>query len=78
MIYFGSAKIIIAQHGAALANLIFAKPNTMVLEIVPKDHQIYFSYFSELAKILGLRYRVSIQKHSHANVDINDVISKLF
>jgi hypothetical protein len=34
---FSNAKLIIAQHGAALANVIFMKDFTNVLEIIPKE-----------------------------------------
>jgi hypothetical protein len=33
---FSSADVIIAQHGAALSNLIWSRPGTAVVEIVPK------------------------------------------
>ncbi len=35
---FQNAKIIIGAHGAAFANLIFCKPNTKVLDIIPENH----------------------------------------
>ena len=30
--------MIIGAHGAAFANLIFCKPNTKVLDIIPENH----------------------------------------
>lgn len=35
---FAQAKVVIAVHGAALANLIFCKPGTHVIELFPQDH----------------------------------------
>lgn len=35
---FQNAKMIIGAHGAAFANLIFCKPNTKVLDIIPENH----------------------------------------
>ena len=35
---FQNAKIIIGAHGAAFANLIFCKPNTKILDIIPENH----------------------------------------
>ena len=35
---FQNAKMIIGAHGAAFANLIFCKPNTKVLDIIPEYH----------------------------------------
>tara|TARA_Y100000590_G_scaffold462135_1_gene625472 strand:- start:766 stop:1842 length:1077 start_codon:yes stop_codon:yes gene_type:complete len=35
---FQNAKIIIGAHGAAFTNLIFCKPKTKVIDIIPEDH----------------------------------------
>lgn len=35
---FQNAKTIIGAHGAAFANLVFCKPETKVIEIIPEDH----------------------------------------
>ena len=35
---FQNAEIIIGAHGAAFANLIFCKPKTKILEVIPEDH----------------------------------------
>ena len=35
---FQNAKMIIGAHGAAFANLIFCKPKTKVLDIIPENH----------------------------------------
>ena len=35
---FNNAKIIIGAHGAAFTNLVFCKPNTKIIEIIPRAH----------------------------------------
>ena len=71
------AKIIIAQHRASLANLIFANPGTKVVEIVPKEKLPISKYFSELAKSLEIDHKFSIQEYSHSLVDVKDIIHKI-
>jgi glycosyl transferase family 61 len=73
---FGTADIIVAQHGAALANVIWARRGATVIEIYPDD--VRADFFRELAWCLGLRYRRLRQQHSHAAVDpgeLREVVS---
>jgi capsular polysaccharide biosynthesis protein len=35
---FREAELIVAVHGATLSHLIFAKPGTRVIELLPKNH----------------------------------------
>jgi hypothetical protein len=75
---FNSADIIIAQHGASLANLIWAKPGTVVIEIVPKQMAgllSIFDFFGDLCRCLGLQHKIILQDDYHAAVDI-DALSK--
>ena len=55
---FGSAKIIVAVHGAGLANLIFAAPGAQVIEIFPSN--FIKSTFWWLSRRMGLAYRAVI------------------
>lgn len=57
-----SADAIVAVHGAALANLIFAKPNTPVIEICPSN-RYNIDCFPRISHICGLRH-VSILAES--------------
>ena len=52
---FRQAEVIVGVHGAALANLIFCKPGTMVLEIVPPNYA--FPLYRNLCECLGLQYK---------------------
>lgn len=52
---FRAAKVIVAPHGAGLANLIFCDPGTRVVEIFNRDY-VHWNYW-QLASLLGLDYR---------------------
>ena len=51
---FKNASIILGAHGAALTNIIFCKPNTKVIEIIPSDHPN--KKCERISKILKLKY----------------------
>jgi capsular polysaccharide biosynthesis protein len=52
---FSSAEIILAPHGAALANSAFCKPGTLIAEIGTQTG--YKEFYLRLAASAGLRYR---------------------
>ena len=83
---FSRAKILIAQHGAALSNIVFMKPgpHTAVVEIRPPTPNIPLQFqgasrthFINLAKHIGLRHIEIRQEHDHADVDIVEVLSQV-
>tara|TARA_Y100000590_G_scaffold188900_1_gene215220 strand:+ start:1041 stop:2144 length:1104 start_codon:yes stop_codon:yes gene_type:complete len=49
---FNNAKIIIGPHGAAFTNIIFCKPKTSIVEIIPENHPSRQNV--RLSKILDL------------------------
>ncbi len=51
---FASAAVVVGAHGAALANLVFCRPGTRVLELVPTDH--VFPYYFAIAEAADLEY----------------------
>ena len=51
---FKNASTILGAHGAALTNIIFCKPGTRVVEIIPADHPN--KKCERISKILKLRY----------------------
>lgn len=74
---FSSADIIIAQHGASMANLVWAKPGTIVIEIIPRQMAgllSIFDFFGDLCRCLGLQHKIILQDDYHAAVDI-DILS---
>lgn len=51
---FQEAEIILAPHGAALSNMVFCRPGTKILEVIPSD-QVRI-YFYSLARACDLQY----------------------
>jgi hypothetical protein len=72
---FHTADIVIAQHGAALANLIWARQSAAVLEIVPQNMcppaDVYL--FANLARALRQTYRKIDQTDIHGVADIDEL-----
>ena len=48
--------MIVAPHGAALANIVFCKPGTRVVEISTRSG--YRDWYWQLAAVAGLSYKV--------------------
>ena len=46
--------MIIGAHGAAFTNIIFCKPGTKVIEIIPSDHPN--EKCKRISKVLNLKY----------------------
>ena len=67
---FSGADIIIAQHGAALANLVWSSKATKVIEIAPKLVPEIENCFSSLSRRLGLGYRRVLQEGLHGKCDL--------
>jgi capsular polysaccharide biosynthesis protein len=51
---FKNSSTIIGAHGAAFSNIIFCKPGTKIIEIIPEDHPN--RKCERISKILKLRY----------------------
>lgn len=51
------SETIVATHGAGLANLLFARPNTRVVEIVPKG-RFNATCYPKKSRILGLKHQL--------------------
>ena len=68
---FSSAKVIVAAHGAALTNLLFASPETTVIELMPPRSSSRTS-FAEIAAVRGCRYgRLSSESCGRDRVQID-------
>jgi hypothetical protein len=71
---FNNAKIVIAQHGAALSNLIFMKPKTTIIELIPLASYVdsaanVFPPFSKTCKINHYQYKTN---STHPNINLSD------
>jgi len=51
---FNNASIVIGAHGASLTNIIFCKPKTKIIEIIPED--LPNKKCERISKILNLKY----------------------
>ena len=72
---FASSDIIVAQHGAALANIVWCKPNTRIIEIAPVGYRT--TCFPPLSQRLRLDHRLVAQAGEHGNCDIDGLVSEL-
>ncbi len=67
---FASSRVVVAQHGAALVNMLWMAPGGAVVEINPMRAGTKFvDYFRLLAEACGHRYVGIAQKHPHARVE---------
>lgn len=55
---FARAQVIVAPHGAALANLVFAGPGTSLVELLPANYRMPTYCF--MAASMGLPYRALV------------------
>jgi hypothetical protein len=72
---FANSDCIIAQHGAALSNLIFCRPQTTVVEII--DGQPRCPFFSGLSERMKLKHVTFEQEHSKAPISIPEIMRVL-
>jgi len=73
--------ILVAQHGAALANIILSNKKLYIIEITPKNKlaeiQETGDYFGSLSKLLGHNFQRISQDNDHAKVDIELIKRKI-
>jgi capsular polysaccharide biosynthesis protein len=62
---FNKASIIVGAHGAAFTNIIFCKPGTKIIEIIPSNHPN--RKCERISKILKLKYFRIVTKPDNSN-----------
>lgn len=77
VLLFQGANIIVAQHGASLANLIFCQEGATIVEIIPKNIGHVVHYFSLLCEVLGLHYIAIEQENAHSAVNTEEIVAAL-
>lgn len=80
MALFAAADILVCQHGAALANLLWARKGVHVIEIIPRqlrDSIDAFDYFGDLARCLSLEYERIWQESPHGPVPVAELSQRL-
>lgn len=73
---FQLADVVVAQHGAALVNTIWLRPDARVIEVAQEDRAPRPN-FLQLAEALGFAHRFVGQDSSFGPVDIPTVIAAL-
>lgn len=63
------AKIIIAQHGAGLSNLVFAQPAASVVEVGPRNRR----HYKDLCDVLQLNYLVYPSQSDYVTLNCSDL-----
>jgi capsular polysaccharide biosynthesis protein len=72
IILFRDARLIVAPHGAGLSNLVFSRPGTFLLELIPcSDHpdQNHRSQFVELARLKGLAHSLHLCPYATSRLE---------
>jgi hypothetical protein len=63
---FDQAALVIAQHGAALANCVWMRPGAVVVEL---GHDLRHNHFATLCRYKGVRHFLYRTDSDHATID---------
>jgi Glycosyltransferase 61 len=78
---FSRAKMVVAQHGAGLSNIVFCPPNTNIIEILPKNmleaNSKVSIIFRSLAKHLEFNYTYMKQEGRYKKVDGDELLKHI-
>lgn len=68
---FRDTSLVVAPHGAALANIVYCPPGTPVVEIVPEGYDQGVTSYRSLADLFGLPYRQMMAPEQASGVRAN-------
>ena len=69
---FGNAKVVVMQHGSAIANIIWMKPRSKLIEIRPIPDWLGVS---KLCRMFGIEHEVVFQESEQAPVDVAAIVA---
>jgi hypothetical protein len=72
--HFADARMVIAQHGAALANCVWMPPGSIVVEL---NHVDNVTHFNMIARTKEHRYRMYRTSDAHAEIDVDHFVDWL-
>ena len=70
---FSRAKVVVAQHGAGLANIIWMNPQAVVFEFGVDGNNL----FERISRIMGHEYFCENYSDPHIRIDCEDFTKKL-
>jgi hypothetical protein len=65
---FSDARAVIGQHGAGLANCIWMRPGSLVIELSPDP---CMDHFESLCRVMGLKFHRYPIRGEHAVIDVD-------
>lgn len=72
-----AAEVLVGQHGAGLANLLWMQAGTSVVEVQPPLRESVRDLFGVMAEVLDVRYRMVPQVSKHGPVEPAAVVAAL-
>jgi hypothetical protein len=72
---FSAAQVLVGQHGAGLANMVWMAPGSIVVEILPPVSPVVAEIFPRLAAACGHRYASVRQRDLHGPVSVEEVLA---
>jgi hypothetical protein len=69
---FNNAQIVFCQHGASMANILFMKNKSKIVEIIDKNKYELENWFLQLSKTCKIKHYQYITDSAHVSIDLTD------